>query len=349
MYFYTFFFAFLIQFTKGDNMLVLTKSVLVGMISFLISVLLGLILIPILQKFKLNQNLSIYLEERHKGKKNTPTMGGIIFVASTMLTMLILLILGKINLSYNLLIVLFTYLSYFLIGFLDDYLIIKRHNNNGLKEVEKLLLQVIVAIIFFYLFLMADNEPLLWVHSLNIKLDIGWYYGLFILFVLVASSNAVNITDGLDGLAGGLSLICFFTFGIISVATGWLEGYQEISLFCFALAGSLLGFLVFNVNPAKIFMGDTGSLTLGATLGTIAILTRHELLLILIGIVFVIETITCLIQRYYYKLTKKRFFPMTPIHHTFEKLGWNERDIVKLFWIIGLIASMISLIYGVWI
>ena len=141
----------------------------------------------------------------------------------------------------------------------------------------------------------------------------------------------------------------FLTFGIISFYTGWLEGYTEIGIFCFILVGGLLGFLVFNTNPAKIFMGDTGSLSLGATMGTIAILTRHELLLIIIGIVFVIETLTCLIQRYYYKLTKKRIFPMTPIHHTFEKLGWNERDIVKLFWIVGLLGSMIAIIYGVWL
>lgn len=330
-------------------MLILTKSVLVTMISFLISTFLGLILIPILHKFKINQNLSIYLSERHSSKKNTPTMGGLIFVLATLITMFLLFLLNKIHLSYNLLIVIFTFVGYFLIGFIDDYLIIKRHNNDGLSETQKLLLQVVIATIFFYLFLLANNEPLLWVHSLNIKLDIGWYYGLFILLVLIASSNAVNITDGLDGLAGGLSFIAFLTFGIISAATGWLEGYVEISLFCFALAGSLLGFLIFNVNPAKIFMGDTGSLALGATLGTIAILTRHELLLIVIGIVFVVETLSCVIQRYYYKLTKKRIFPMTPIHHTFEKFGWNERDIVKLFWVIGLLGSMIAIIYGVWL
>lgn len=330
-------------------MYLITKSILALMISFLISVFLGLTLIPILKQFKINQNLSIYLSEKHKSKKNTPTMGGLLFIFSTLITILILLLLNKINISYNFVIVIFVFISYFIIGFIDDYLIIKRKNNDGLTELSKLLLQVVVAIIFFYLFLKANNEPLLWIHSLNLKLDIKWYYGLFILFVLVASSNAVNLTDGLDGLAGGLSVIAFLTFGIISFYTGWLEGYIEIGIFCFILVGGLLGFLVFNANPAKIFMGDTGSLSLGSTMGTIAILTRHELLLIVIGIVFVIETLTCLIQRYYYKLTKKRLFPMTPIHHTFEKLGWNERNIVKLFWIIGLLGSMVAIIYGVWL
>ena len=274
-------------------------------------------------------------------------MGGIIFVLSTLIIIFFFYIFSKINISYNFIIVIFTFISYFLIGFIDDYLIIKRHNNNGLSEIQKLSLQIIIAIIYFLIFLKADNEPLLWIHSLNIKLNISWFYGLFILFVLVASSNAVNLTDGLDGLAGGLSNIAFLTFGIISINTGWLEGYKEIALFCFILAGSLLGFLFYNINPAKIFMGDTGSLSLGATLGSIAILTRHELLLVIIGIVFVIETLSCIIQRYYYKLTHKRLFPMAPLHHSFEKIGWQEQDIVKLFWTIGIIGSLISIVYGV--
>ena len=330
-------------------MLLLIKTVLSIMIGFLMSILIGSILVPYLRKKKIDQTLSIYLERAHSQKQGTPTMGGLIFILSTLISFLILYVLGKIEISYNLIIVIFTFVSYGIIGFLDDYLIIKQKNNKGLTEGQKLIFQVIIATIFFYLFMVADNEPLLWIHSLNLKWDIGWFYGLFILFILIASSNAVNITDGLDGLAGGLSVISLFTFGVLSLAAGWLEGYMEIAIFIFLLVGSILGFLVFNVSPAKIFMGDTGSLALGAVLGTIAILTRHELLLIIIGIVFVIETLTCVIQRYYYKLTKKRFFPMTPIHHTFEKIGWAERDIVKLFWIIGLIGGMIGIIYGVWL
>jgi len=318
------------------------------MIGLIFSVCLAYILIPLLHKFKASQSLSIYLDERHKEKKGTPTMGGLIFILPSLFIIGLLLYLHKITFSYNLGIVLFTFFGYGCIGFLDDFLIILRHNNKGLSENAKFILQIIIAIVFFYLFMVANNEPLLWIHSLGIKWDIGWFYGLFILFVLVASSNAVNLTDGLDGLAGGLSAIAFGTFGIITWATGWLEGYEAIALFCFVLLGCILGFLIFNVKPAKVFMGDTGSLALGATLGTIAILTRHEILLIVIGIVFVIETSTCLIQRYYYKLTHKRIFPMTPIHHTFEKLGWKEQDIVKLFWIIGLLGSMLAIIYGVW-
>jgi phospho-N-acetylmuramoyl-pentapeptide-transferase len=330
-------------------MLLLVKVVLCIMIGFLSSITIGFILVPYLKKKKVDQTLSIYLEERHHSKIGTPTMGGLIFILSTLISFAVLYFLGKIEITYNLIIIIFTFVSYSIIGFLDDYLIIKRKTNEGLKEGQKLLCQIIVATIFFYLFMLADNEPLLWVHSIHLKLDIGWFYGIFILFVLVASSNAVNLTDGLDGLAGGLSVIAIFTFGILSLAAGWLEGYEEIAIFLFLLVGSLLGFLYFNINPAKIFMGDTGSLALGAVLGATAILTRHEILLIVIGIVFVLETVSCILQRYYYKLTKKRLFKMAPIHHHFEKMGFKETDIVKMFWVIGLIGGMIGIIYGVWL
>ena len=330
-------------------MLILTKSVLAVMISFLLSVCFGAFFVPFLKNRNASQRLSVYLKEKHKKKIGTPTMGGFIFIIPSFITLFILFVMGKIKISYNLLILVFTIIGYTFIGFIDDYLIIKRNNNKGLTERQKLFLQIFVAIIFFYLFMKAGNEPLLWIHSLSIKYDIGWLYGLFILFVLVASSNAVNLTDGLDGLAGGLSLIAYLTFGVISWMAGWLEGYEEIAIYSFILVGSILGFLVYNVSPAKVFMGDTGSLPLGAGLGSIAILTRHELLLVLIGITFVIETVSCILQIIYYKLTHKRLFPMTPIHHTFEKIGWNERDIVKFFWIVGLFAAMISIVYGVWI
>lgn len=326
--------------------MMLVKSSFVLMSSFILSILLGFIIIPILKK-NANQRISIYLKEAHKNKDKTPTMGGVIFIIPVILIMLILMLFKKIELNYSLILVIFTFLSYSLIGFIDDFLIIKNNNNKGLSEKAKFLLQLVIAIIFFYIFMQGENEPLLWIHTFNLKLNIGFLYGLFILFVLVASSNAVNITDGLDGLAGGLSVIAFLTFGLISYNTGWLEGYESVALFCFSLVGSLLGFLVFNSNPAKVFMGDTGSLSLGATLGCIAIITRHELLLVLIGIVFVLETLSCIIQRVYYKFTKKRIFLMTPIHHTFEKKGISETDIVKLFWIIGLVAALLAISFGV--
>jgi len=324
-----------------------TNAIFLILVSFIISVIIGYFLIKILTKKHINQSLSIYLEERHSNKSHTPTLGGIIFSITLIIVGFLLYITNKITISFNLIIVWFTFLSYSLIGFIDDFLIIKNHNNKGLSEKSKFLMQMVVALIFFYLFLSAGNETLIWIHSLNIKVNISWFYGLFILFVLVASSNAVNLTDGLDGLAGGLSLIAFITFGIITYNTLWLLGYTEIAYTCFIIAGSLFGFLIYNMNPAKIFMGDTGSLALGAGLGSIAVLTRHELLLVLICIVFVIETLTCIIQRIYYKLTHKRVFLMTPIHHSFEKRGYKEADIVKYFWIIGILASLVALAFGV--
>ena len=313
-------------------------------IGFLVSVILSILLIPVLRKIKASQIINNYLE-RHRNKKNTPTMGGIIFILSTLILVVILLIRNKLIMSYNFFTILFVFISYSIIGFIDDYLIIKRKTNKGLTENQKFILQTIIAIVFFYLFLRSGNEPLLWIHTLNIKINLGFIYGLFILFVLIGGSNAVNLTDGLDGLATGLSIISFLTFGIITNNTVWLEGYKEIGIFCFILAGSLLGFLIFNKNPAKVFMGDTGSLSLGATLATIAILTRHEILLIVIGIVFVIETLSVIIQVGYYKLTKKRIFKMAPLHHHFEYLGYKETTIVKMFWLVGLIFSIIAILF----
>ena len=330
-------------------MLSMIRCFLGMLISFILALIIGYFLIPILRRFKFGQTLSIYLEERHALKQGTPTIGGLIFIFSTLITIFTMFLLNKIELNFTLLIVILTFVGYGLIGFIDDYLIIKRHSNQGLSERQKLFLQLIVAVIFFALFLLDGNEPLIWVHTLNIKINIGWLYGIFILFVLVASSNAVNITDGLDGLAGGLSFIALITFGIISLYTTWLQGNQDLAAFLFVLAGAVLGFLYYNSNPAKIFMGDTGSLALGATLGAVSIVTRHELLLVLIGIVFVIETLTCILQRVYYKRTRKRLFLMTPIHHTFEKKGWKEQEIVKLFWLVAIIASLIAVSFGVFL
>lgn len=327
-------------------MLILTKSVMAVMIGFLLSIIFGIIIIPALKKMHASQTLSIYLERAHKSKEGTPTMGGFIFIIPTILITIIFLIMKKISGSYSLLIIVFTFIGYSVIGFIDDYLIIKKHNNKGLTKNQKFILQLIIAVIFFYIFMKSGNEPLIWIHCLHIKKNIGWIYGVLILFILTASSNAVNLTDGLDGLAGGLSVISFATFGIISWNTQWLLGYESIAVFAFILVGTLLGFLLFNTNKAKVFMGDTGSLSLGATLGAYAIITRHELLLVLIGIVFVLETLSCIIQICTYKITKKRVFPMTPIHHSFEKIGWEETEIVKLFWTIGLVAGMIAIIWG---
>ena len=330
-------------------MLTLTKSLLALMIGFLLSTAFGLIAIPLLKKIKAGQRINIYVEN-HQRKSGTPTMGGLIFIIPTIITTIILLLTNKIEFSVNLLIVMFVFISYGLIGFLDDYLSIKQKQNKGLSQTQKLLLQFIVALIFYILYRKyTDANSVLEITLLNIEWKLDWFYGIFILFLLVGSSNAVNLTDGLDGLAGGLSAIAFLAFGLISWGSYWIEGYQDIGIFSFILVGSIMGFLVYNTNPAKVFMGDTGSLTLGATLATIAIITNHEMSLAIIGGVFVIETLTVIIQIASVVLFKKKIFLMTPIHHHFERLGWRESDIVKLFWIIGFILCLLALVYGVWL
>ena len=330
-------------------MLTLTKSLFALMIGFLLSTAFGLIAIPLLKKIKAGQRINVYVEN-HQRKSGTPTMGGLIFIIPTIITTIILLLTDKIEFSVNLLIVMFVFISYGLIGFLDDYLSIKQNQNKGLSQTQKLLLQFIVALIFYILYRKyTDANSVLEITLLNIEWKLDWFYGIFILFLLVGSSNAVNLTDGLDGLAGGLSAIAFLAFGLISWGSYWIEGYQDIGIFSFILVGSIMGFLVYNTNPAKVFMGDTGSLTLGATLATIAILTNHEMSLAIIGGVFVIETLTVIIQIASVILFKKKIILMTPIHHHIERLGWREGDIVKLFWIVGFILCLLALVYGVWL
>ena len=329
-------------------MLILAKSILGLMIGFFVSVILGLILIPLLRRLNFKQNISVFTAFRHAYKNGTPTIGGLIFIIPTLLTMIFLYLRGSLEITHSLLIIIFVFISYALLGLTDDLLKVKFKNNDGLSISQKLFVQVVIALIFFYIYMQGGGNTYLVITSLGININIGWMYGLFILFLLVGSSNAVNLSDGLDGLAGGLSLIAFLSFGIITWGTTWVEGYQEIAIFCFILVGALLGFLVYNTHPAKVFMGDTGSLSLGATLAAIAILTKHELSLALIGGVFVIEALSSIIQLISIKKFNKKVFLMAPLHHHFEKLGYEETDIVKGFLIIGFMLGMIAIYYGVW-
>ena len=329
-------------------MLILAKSILGLMLGFFGAIIVGWFLIPLLRKLKFKQSISSFTAFRHASKNGTPTIGGLIFIIPTLFTMLLLYLRGSLQITHSLLIIIFVFVSYALLGFVDDYLKIREKNNDGLTIPQKLLVQVLIALVFFYIYMQGGGNAYLTITSLGINLDLGWIYGIFILFLLVGTSNAVNLTDGLDGLAGGLSLIAFLSFGIITWGTTWVEGNQEMAIFCFILVGSLLGFLVYNTHPAKVFMGDTGSLSLGATLAAIAILTKHELSLAVIGGVFVIETLSSIIQLTAIKKFGKKVFLMTPIHHHFEKLGWEETDIVKMFLIIGFMLGMVAIYYGVW-
>ena len=330
-------------------MLVLAKAAMAMMLGFILSIVAALILIPILKKIKAGQNVSTTIGERHMKKNGTPTLGGLIFIVPTIITLILLKFKGSIDISYNLLIIMIVFLAYGFLGFADDWLKIKFHNNKGLSIMFKLLCQMAIALAFFYIYITNGGSPVVEVSSLGFRIDLGWVYGLFILFLLVGTSNAVNITDGLDGLAGGLSAIAFLAYGLLAWNATWMEGAQEVGIFCFVLVGSLLGFLVFNSHPAKVFMGDTGSLALGGALAATAILTKHELLLAVVGGVFVVETLSSLIQMISIIYFKKKIFKMAPIHHHFEQCGWEERDIVKLFYVVGLLLAMAAITYGVWL
>lgn len=330
-------------------MLILAKSVLGLMLGFVLSLVAAVILISLLKKLHVGQSVSKLINERHLKKDGTPTIGGLIFIIPTILIMLILYLRGSIEFNSNLIILIFVFLAYGALGFIDDFLKVKYHNNNGLSIGVKFLLQTAIAVVFYIIYRNNGGDSNLVISSLGINVSLGWAFGLFILLVLVGTTNAVNISDGLDGLAGGLSVVAIMAYGVIAWGSKWISGYQEIAIFAFVLCGAILGFLVFNTHPAKVFMGDTGSLALGGALATIAILTKHELSLLLIGGVFVVETLSSAIQIIAIRKFHKKVFLKAPLHHHFEELGWEETDIVKLFWVVGLFLAMIGIIYGVWL
>ena len=326
-------------------MLLLTKAILAALLGFLFSTILGLVLLPILRHFNIGQRVSAFVRQTHIKKNGTPTMGGLIFIIPTLVGTIFLALTDKIAYTSNLGIVLLVFFGYALIGFLDDYTSIKRENNEGLTVYQKLILQVLIALGFFYIYMRNGGATSWVVGTLGIDMEMGWLYGIFILLILVGASNAVNLTDGLDGLAGGLSAIAFVAFSLISFAVG----FEDIGVFSIILTGALVGFLLFNTYPAKVFMGDTGSLALGGVMGAIAILTHRELTLLVVAGIFVIETLTVIIQTLWMILFHKKIFLMTPLHHHFEALGWHEMDIVKLFWTFGILLAMGGIIFGVWL
>jgi phospho-N-acetylmuramoyl-pentapeptide-transferase len=330
-------------------MLILAKSILALTLGFVLSIIIGILVIPVLKKFKAGQSVSRFINKRHLKKEGTPTIGGLIFILPPIIAITLLYLKGSLELSSNLIITIFVFISYALLGFIDDFLKIRYHNNKGLSTVTKFVAQLFIAVVFYTIYKANGGTTVLEVSLFKIKFDFGFAYGLFILFLLVGTTNAVNITDGLDGLCGGLSAMAFLAYGVISWGSDWIVGYDGLAIFSFTLVGALLGFLLFNTHPAKVFMGDTGSLALGGALATIAILTHHELSLALIGGVFVIETLSSLIQIIAIRKFNKKVFLKAPLHHHFEELGWEEVDIVKVFWVAGFLLAMFGVIYGVWL
>lgn len=325
-------------------MLILNKSIAVIMMGFLSSVIFGLILVPILKKLHIGQRISAFVGENHRKKEGTPTMGGLIFIVPTIIITLLLIAFGYLKLTSDLVIVLVVFIGYAFLGFIDDFLSIVRKENDGLTTPQKFFGQLIIALVTFFLYMQAGGDTSLVVSTLGIHIEMGWFYGVFLLFILIGASNAVNLTDGLDGLAGGLSAIAFIAFSLIAM----MVGFTDLGLFTFLLVGCLFGFLVYNTHPAKVFMGDTGSLSLGAVMSVIAILVHREITLLVVAFVFVLETLSVILQVFWIYVFKKKLFLMTPLHHHFEKLGWCETDIVKLFWVFGLVLAMCGIYFGIW-
>jgi len=330
-------------------MLILAKSILGLTLGFVLAIVVGLILIPVLRNLKAGQSVSRLINKRHLKKEGTPTIGGLIFIIPPIIAIIALAMRGSVVISSNLIIVIFVFLAYGLLGFIDDFLKIKYHNNDGLSVITKFIAQLFIAVVFYTIYKHNGGTTDLEISLFGIKWSLGWFYGVFILFLLVGTTNAVNITDGLDGLCGGLSVMAFLAYGVISWGSNWIDGYEGMAIFCFVLVGALLGFLLFNSHPAKVFMGDTGSLALGGALATVAILTHHEMSLALIGGVFVIDTLSSLIQIIAIRKFHKKIFLKAPIHHHFEELGWEETDIVKVFWTVGFLLAMFGVVYGVWL
>jgi len=281
--------------------------------------------------------------DSHKAKGGTPTMGGIVFIICSVLVVYIL------NISYfknpYVHLLTFAFVGFGLVGFIDDYLIVVRKTNEGLKPLYKYALQSAVAIVFYILAMkfIPDFDTAISIPLLHMEIDLGWFYPILVYFMFTAGSNAVNLTDGLDGLATGLSMIAISAFVIFAIMT---KNYP-VAVYAMVVVGALLGFMYYNYHPARIFMGDTGSLALGGFLAALAVLTKQELLLILIAGVFLMETLSVIIQVVSFKTRGKRVFKMAPIHHHFEMLGWSEQQVVISFWFLGFICGIIGIVLGV--
>ena len=307
------------------------------LIAFMISLILGPILIPILRKLKIGQSIREEGPKSHYSKTGTPTMGGLIILASLVITVVTTGLMSR-----DLMILLTSTLGFGLIGFIDDYIIIIKKRNLGLTPSQKFIAQVILAtILAIYQSKTSITGTSIIIPFLdNQFLDLGILYIPFVVFVVVGTVNSVNLTDGLDGLASGVSIIVLSFFTLVS--TMW--GLDNISIFTSSLIGACLGFLIHNSYPAKIFMGDTGSLALGGAIAAIAILMNLPLVLPIVGGIFFIETLSVIIQVVSFKTRGKRVFLMSPLHHHLEHKGWKETKVVVIFWFITAILSTIGLV-----
>ncbi|MGE7601894.1 phospho-N-acetylmuramoyl-pentapeptide-transferase [Peribacillus sp. NPDC097675] len=315
------------------------------LMAFLVTVLLSPIFIPFLRRLKFGQSIREEGPQSHLKKTGTPTMGGLVILLSVTIATLVMT-LKFAEPSTETYLLLFVTLGFGLLGFMDDFIKVVMKRNLGLTSKQKLLGQIVISVIFYFVFKQTDVfNPELRIPGTDFSIDFGWAYLIIVIFWLVGFSNAVNLTDGLDGLVSGTSAIAFGGFAILA----WSQSQYDVAIFSVAVVGAVLGFLVFNAHPAKVFMGDTGSLALGGAIATIALLTKLELLLVIIGGVFVIETLSVILQVGSFKLRGKRIFKMSPLHHHYELSGWSEWRVVVTFWTVGLLCAVLGIYLEVWI
>ena len=320
--------------------------------ALVLSLVIGPYMIDFLKRYQIGQQIRDDGPKSHLSKSGTPTMGGLLIILVVLLSTLSWM---DISNTYVWL-VLSALVGFGLIGFIDDYLKVVRKKSDGLAGRYKIILQVIVAsIIAFVLYsLPAYSTKLSVPFFKNVNPDLGWFYIPFVILIIVGASNAVNLTDGLDGLAIGPVIVSTMVYTIITYVAGhvkianyllipFINGSGELAILCGAVFGASLGFLWFNTYPASVFMGDVGSLPLGALLGSVAVISKHELLLIIVGGIFVLETVSVIFQVASYKINGKRVFLMAPLHHHYELKGWQEPKVIVRFWIISIMLGLLAL------
>jgi len=314
----------------------MTNLLIAGAIAAGVVIMLAPICIPILHRLKFGQSIREEGPKSHQAKSGTPTMGGIFLIAGIVVATLI-----QADWNAEIFLALFILLGHFILGFVDDYLKVVRKHNQGLLARYKLAGQILIAIVTTVVAseLLINFTPTIWIPIADVILEAGKLYLPFMFFVMVGASNAVNLTDGLDGLASGCMAIAASCYAVICLLTG----HNDLAIFCAAIVGACIGFLKFNFHPAKVFMGDTGSLALGGAFAAVGILSHTEILLAVVGFVFVCEALSVILQVISFKSTGKRIFRMSPIHHHFELGGWSEVKVVFVFWTVGLIAGIIGL------
>ena len=307
------------------------KFILSGIVALIFALLLAPLVISVCKKLKASQSILHYVD-KHAQKEGTPTMGGFIFLFAMLVSIFFLISEQRFSSFFLILVT----LSYALLGFLDDFLKVHFHHNEGLKPYQKIIGQFGLALIVALYIYFSGRTSL---NFFGLNFDIGFFIIPLVILVLLATTNSVNLTDGLDGLAGGVSFVYLLIFGIILTLAGNAE-MNNLALVTFSLCGGLLGFLVVNSYPAKIFMGDTGSLALGGFIGTLAVLTGLELILPIMGVMFVLSALSDIIQVLHFKRTKKRVFLMAPLHHHFEQKGVHENRIVVVYIVITTVMCL---------